>query len=300
MLPLDFELESSSLVSRSRRAQSMGPGGAVPRSGSVAPFGAQASAAPASAGGTPAPSGLAEGGGELRQGGSRDWPGSAEEEPVPWQPSGRNAGRARLSGLQGGRCRCGAGSPPAPGPGAPGSGRGPAAGRGAGPGPLPRCTLSGAGGEPQTKSRGRSRAGTGARRGRPGGRGRGGGGGQRHRGAEPGSGAAGEPGLLRSPGTKGSCCPPRAPWPGAPQHHAPQGARLRLGGPPDPLQPERSPAPGEAVSTGRRRRSRSRRRAGDPLRQPPRKGWRRGGGTTHTYTTPSAPRWAPGVAAPAA
>lgn len=164
-----------------------------------------------------------------------------------------------------------------------GGGRRPAAGRGAGPGPLPRCTLSGAGGEPQTKSRGRSRAGTGARRGRPGGRGRGGGGGQRHRGAEPGSGAAGEPGLLRSPGTKGSCCPPRAPWPGAPQHHAPQGARLRLGGPADPLQPERSPAPGEAVSTGRRRRSRNRRRAGTLSGSLPVKGGGEGGDDTHIH-----------------
>lgn len=83
----------------------------------------------------------------------------------------------------------------------------------AGRGPLP-SSLSGAGGEPQTKSRGRSRAGTGARRGRPGG---GDAAGAAARGTgEPSPGAGRRSLGLRSPGTKGSCCPRTAPWPGLP------------------------------------------------------------------------------------
>lgn len=86
------------------------------------------------------------------------------------------------------------------------------AGRGPFPSPPPRCALSGASGEPQTKSRGR--AGTGARRGRPGG---GDAAGAAARGTgEPSPGAGRRSLGLRSPGTKGSCWPRRAPWPGLP------------------------------------------------------------------------------------
>lgn len=178
--------------------------------------------------------------------------------PVPWDLDFRSSlirgareegeeleqrSRGRRAGAGGGEER--------PGPAGPGSahlGPGGAAG-GARPLPLApspvRAVRSGRGAADKEPGPSGHRGQEGAARGR----GRGGGGGQRHRGAEPGRGAA-EPRAALA-GNKRLLLPAPSAVARAPPHH------VRLRAPPcpgaaaaRPLQPERCPAPPAPVSTG--------------------------------------------------
>lgn len=166
-------------------------------------------------------------------------PGAVEAR----QPRGR---RAELGGR-----RCGAGGgeerPAAGGAGL----SAPGAGRGAAPSPRPspvRAVRSGRGAA--DKEPGPEPSGHRGQEGAARGRGRGGGGGQRHRGAEPGRGAA-EPRAALA-GNKRLLLPALSAVARGPRHHG------RLRAPPRPgaaaaarpLQPERCPAPPAPVSTG--------------------------------------------------